>query len=54
VSTEGTRGSGLGLTPPIEYPAVKAAIARFQKRWKIDAELWKKIKTVAKKLNIEI
>jgi len=23
-------------------------------RWKIDAELWKKIKTVAKKLNIEI
>ena len=33
-----------------EYPAVNAAIARFEKRLKIDRELQKKIKKAAKEL----
>ncbi len=37
----------------LEYAAVKA-IARFEKSLKIDRELRKKIKKVAKELNIEI
>ena len=42
------------LAGGFEYPAVNAAIARFEKRLKIDRELHQKIKKVAKKLNIEI
>jgi hypothetical protein len=38
----------------LEYPVVNAAIARFEKRLKIVRELQKKIKKVAKELNIEI
>jgi hypothetical protein len=38
----------------LEYPAVHAAIARFQKRLKIDRELQQKLKKVAKTLRIEI
>jgi len=38
------------LAGGFEYPA----IARFEKRLKIDRELQNKIKKVAKKLNIEI
>ncbi len=41
------------LAGGLEYPAVNAAIARFEKRLKIDRELQKKIKKVAKELNIE-
>jgi hypothetical protein len=37
-----------------EYPAVNAAIARVEKRLKIDRELQTNIKKVAKDLNIEI
>jgi len=37
-----------------EYPAINAAIARLEKRLKIDRELRKKIKKVAKEWNIEI
>jgi AmiR/NasT family two-component response regulator len=43
-----------GLAGGFKYPAVNAAIARFEKRLKIDRELRKKIKKVAKELNIEI
>jgi hypothetical protein len=42
------------LAGGFEYPAVNAAIARFEKRLKIDRELQKKIKRVAKNLKIEI
>jgi len=42
------------LAGGFEYPAVNAAIARFEKRLKIDRELQKKIKKVAKELNIEV
>jgi putative transposase len=42
------------LAGDFEYPAVNAAIGRFEKRLKIDRELQKKIKRVAKELNIEI
>jgi hypothetical protein len=42
------------LAGGFEYPAVNAAIARFEKRLKIDRELHQKIKKVAKELNIEI
>ena len=37
-----------------EYSAVNAAIARFEKRLKIDRDLQQKIKKVAKEFNIEI
>jgi hypothetical protein len=36
-----------------EYPAVNAAIARFEKRLTIDRELQKKLKRVAKTLRID-
>jgi len=36
------------LAGGLEYPAVNAAIARFEKRLKIDLELLKKIKKVVK------
>jgi AmiR/NasT family two-component response regulator len=42
------------LAGGLEYPAVNAAIARFEKRLKIDRELQKKLKRVAKTLKIEI
>ena len=42
------------LAGGFEYPAVNAAIGRFEKRLKIDRELQQKIKKVAKELNIEI
>ena len=43
------------LAGGLEYPAVHTAIARFQKRLKIDRELQQqKIKKVAKTLRIEI
>jgi AmiR/NasT family two-component response regulator len=42
------------LAEGLEYPAVNAAIARFEKRLKIDRELQKKLKRVAKTLKIEI
>jgi hypothetical protein len=42
------------LVGGLEYPAVHAAIARFQKRLKIDRELQQKLKRVAKTLRIEI
>jgi hypothetical protein len=42
------------LAGGFEYPAVNAAIARFEKHLKIDRALQKKIKKVAKELNIEI
>jgi hypothetical protein len=42
------------LAGGFEYPAVNAAIARFEKRLKIDRELQEKIKKAAKELNIEI
>ena len=42
------------LAGGFEYPAVNAAIARFEKRLKIDRELQQKIKKVAKESNIEI
>jgi len=42
------------LAGGFEYPAVNAAIARFEKRLKIDRELQKKIKKVAKESNIEV
>jgi hypothetical protein len=38
------------LAGGLEYPAVYAAIARFQKRLKIDRELQQKLKKVAKTL----
>jgi hypothetical protein len=41
------------LAGGLEYPAVHAAIARFQKRLKIDRELQQKLKKVAKTLRIE-
>ena len=42
------------LAGGFEYLAVNAAIARFEQRLKIYRELQKKIKKVAKELNIEI
>jgi len=42
------------LAGVLEYRAVNAAIARFEKRLKIDRELRKNNKKVAKELNIEI
>jgi REP element-mobilizing transposase RayT len=42
------------LAGGVEYPAVNAAIARFEKRLKIDRDLQKKFKKVAAKLKIEI
>jgi putative transposase len=42
------------LAGGLEYPAVNAAIARFEKRLKIDRELQQKLKRVAKTLKIEI
>jgi hypothetical protein len=42
------------LAGGFEYPAVNAAIARFEKRLKIDRKLQRKMKKVAKELNIEI
>jgi len=42
------------LAGGFEYPAVNASIARFEQRLKIDRELQKTIKRVAKELNIEI
>jgi putative transposase len=42
------------LAGGFEYPAVNAAIARFERRLKIDRDLQKKFKQVAKKLKIEI
>jgi hypothetical protein len=42
------------LAGGVEYPAVSPAIARFEKRLKIDRELQKKLKKVAKTLKIEI
>jgi hypothetical protein len=42
------------LAGVFEYPAVYAAIARFEKRLKIDRALQKKIKKAVKELNIEI
>jgi putative transposase len=41
------------LAGGVEYPAVNAAIARFERRLKIDRELQKKFKKIAKKLKIE-
>jgi hypothetical protein len=42
------------LAGGFEYPAVNAAIARFEKSLKIDRDLQKKFKKVAKQLKIEI
>jgi len=42
------------LAGGFEYSAVNAAIARFEKRLKIDRDLQQKIKKVAKEFNIEI
>jgi hypothetical protein len=42
------------LAGGFEYPAVNAAIARFERRLKIDRHLQKKFKQIAKKLKIEI
>jgi putative transposase len=42
------------LAGGLEYPAVNAAIVRFEKRLKIDRELQKKFKRAAKTLRIEI
>jgi len=42
------------LAGGFEYPAVNAAIARFERRLKIDRDLHKKFKQVAKELKIEI
>jgi hypothetical protein len=42
------------LAGGVEYPAVNAAIARFQRRLKTDRDLQKKFKKVAKQLKIEI
>jgi hypothetical protein len=42
------------LASGFEYSTVNAAIARFEKRLKIDQELQTNIKKVAKELNIEI
>jgi REP-associated tyrosine transposase len=42
------------LAGGVEYPAVNAAIARLEKRLKIDRDLQKKLKKVAAKLKIEI
>jgi hypothetical protein len=46
--------NGGKLAGGLEYPAVHTAIARFQKRLKIDRELQQKLKKVAKTLRIEI
>ena len=42
------------LAGGLEYPTVNAAIVRFEKRLKMDQELQKKFKRVARKLRIEI
>ena len=42
------------LAGGFQYPAVNAAIARFEKRLKIDRELQKKVRKVAKELTIKI
>ena len=42
------------LAGGFQYPAVNAAIARFERRLKIDRDLQKKLKKVAKQLKIEI
>jgi hypothetical protein len=42
------------LAGGFEYPAVNAAISRFERRLKIDRDLQKKLKKIAKKLKIEI
>jgi putative transposase len=42
------------LAGGLEYPAVNAAIVRFEKRLRIDPELRKKLKKAAKTLRIEI
>jgi hypothetical protein len=42
------------LAGRVEYPAVNAAIARFERRLKSDRDLQKKFKKVAKRLKIEI
>jgi len=42
------------LAGGFEYPAVNASIAKFEQRLKIDRELQKTIKRVAKEWNIEI
>jgi hypothetical protein len=42
------------LAGGLEYPAVNAAIVRFEKRLKIDRELQKKFKRAVKTLRIEI
>jgi putative transposase len=42
------------LAGGFEYPAVNAAIGRFERRLKIDRDLQKKFKQVAKRLKIEI
>jgi hypothetical protein len=48
------RVEGNGLACGFEYPAVNAAIARFEKRLKTDRDLQKNFKKIAKKLKIEI
>jgi hypothetical protein len=47
-STEESNAGGF------QYPAVNAAIARFERRLKIDRDLQKKLKKIAKQLKIEI
>jgi hypothetical protein len=47
-STEESNAGGF------QYPAVNAAIARFERRLKIDPDLQKKLKKIAKQLKIEI
>ena len=42
------------LAGGFEYPAVHAAIARFERRLKSDRDLQKKFKKIARKLKIEI
>jgi hypothetical protein len=42
------------LAGGFEYPVVNAAIARFERRLKIDRDLQKKFKKVDKKLKIDI
>jgi hypothetical protein len=42
------------LAGGFQYPAVNAAIARFERRLKIDRDLQKKLKKIAKQLKIEI
>jgi hypothetical protein len=42
------------LAGGFEYPAVNAAIARFERRLKVDRDLQKKFKKVVKQLKFEI